>query len=70
MKRILLSLFIVGTFAGSAVCPGQTESEIPVESGESAIEVAPDKVQLPAEVEEQLNRLFDPYEVFAGEAFA
>jgi len=66
MKRILLSLVIVGTFSGSAVCPGQIE--IPVESSESAIEVAPEEVQLPAELEEQLNRLFDPYEVFAGEA--
>ncbi|MHC4314070.1 MAG: HEAT repeat domain-containing protein [Planctomycetota bacterium] len=57
MKKILLSLVIVGTFAGSTVCPGQTESETPVESGESAIEVVP-----------ELKRLFDPYEVFAGEA--
>ncbi|MHC4110294.1 MAG: HEAT repeat domain-containing protein [Planctomycetota bacterium] len=68
MKKILLSLVIVGTIAGSAICPGQTESEIPVESGESAIEVVPEEVQLPAEVEVQLKRLFDPYEVFAGEA--
>lgn len=66
MKRILLSLFIVGTLACSVLCLGQ--SEIPVDSGESAIEVIPEEVQLPAEVEEQLKRLFDPYEVFAGEA--
>ncbi len=66
MKRILLSLFIVGAFAGSVVCLGQTE--IPVESSESAIEVVPEEVQLPAEIEEQLNRLFDPYAVFASEA--
>ncbi|MHC4546620.1 MAG: HEAT repeat domain-containing protein [Planctomycetota bacterium] len=68
MKRILLSLFIVGAFTGSGVCLGQIESEIPVESGESAIEVTPEEVQLPADLEVQLKRLFDPYEVFAGEA--
>ena len=68
MRRFLISLVIVGTFAGSVVCLGQIESEIPVESSESAIEVVPEEVQLPAELEEQLKRLFDPYEVFAGEA--
>ncbi len=68
MKKILLSLVIVGTFAGSVVCLGENESEIPIESSESAVEVAPEEVQLPAEVEVQLKRLFDPYEVFAGEA--
>lgn len=68
MRRFIISLVIVGTFAGSAVCLAQIESEIPVESSESAIEVVPEEVQLPAELEEQLKRLFDPYEVFAGEA--
>jgi hypothetical protein len=68
MKRILLSLFIAGTFTGSVVCLGENEIEIPVDSSESAVEVAPEEVQLPAEVEEQLNRLFDPYAAFAGEA--
>ncbi|MGB2808519.1 MAG: hypothetical protein WBC22_12310 [Sedimentisphaerales bacterium] len=68
MKNILLSLVIACTFAGSVVCLGQTESEIPVESSESAIEVVPEEVQLSAELEEQLKRLFDPYEVFASEA--
>ncbi|HUS72956.1 MAG TPA: HEAT repeat domain-containing protein, partial [Sedimentisphaerales bacterium] len=68
MKRMLISLIIVGIFAGPAVCPGQIVSEIPVESGESAIEVIPEEVQLPADLEEQLNRLFDPNEVFISEA--
>lgn len=68
MRRVLISLVIVGAFAGSAVCLAQSESEISVESGESAIEVIPDEVQLPAELEEQLNRLFDPNEVFVSEA--
>jgi hypothetical protein len=68
MRRILLSLIIAGTFASSEVCLGQVESEIPVDSSESAIEVIPEEVQLPAELEVQLKRLFDPYAVFASEA--
>jgi HEAT repeat protein len=68
MKRHLISLAILGTFIGSAVCLAQSESEIPAESAESAIEVAPDQVQLPAELEEQLDRLFDLNEVFVSEA--
>jgi hypothetical protein len=46
MRRILLSLFIVGAFANSGVCLAQIESEIAVESGESAIKVMPEDVQL------------------------
>lgn len=68
MRRFLISLVIVGAFAGSAVCLAQSESEISAESGESAIEVIPDQVQLPAELEEQFNRLFDPNEAFVSEA--
>ncbi len=68
MRRVLILIVIVGAFAGSAVCLAQSESEISVESGENAIEVIPDQVQLPAELEEQFNRLFDPNEVFVSEA--
>ncbi len=68
MRRVLISLVIVGAFAGSAVCLAQSESEISVENGENAIEVIPAQVQLPAELEEQFNRLFDPNEVFVSEA--
>jgi hypothetical protein len=68
MRSVLISLVIVSAFGSSAVCLGRSESEIPVESSASAIEVIPEEVQLPAEIEEQLNRLFDPYAVFASEA--
>jgi hypothetical protein len=68
MRRLLILLVIMCTFASSAVCLGQTESETPIDSSESAVEVVPEEVQLPAELEKQLNRLFDPNEVFASEA--
>jgi hypothetical protein len=68
MKRILFSLFIVGAFAGPIACLGQIESEIPVDSGESAIEVVPKEVQLPAHIEKQFNRLFDPNEDYDSES--
>ena len=57
-------LLIAAVVAASTACFGQGGSEIPVESAEIAVEVAPDGVELPAELEEQFDRLFDPNEVF------
>ncbi len=69
MKAFPVFVFIAAVVVGSTTCFGQGESEIPVEGAEIAVEVAPDGVKLPAELEEQFDRLFDPNEVFLTGAF-
>lgn len=69
MKMVTV-LFITAALAGSAVCFGQGASEIPIESADVAVGVAqdlPDEVQLPPELEDMFDRLFDPNQVFVAD---